>query len=89
LTVPLPQTFNLTIGWNNISYLYSNTYVALDNDGIDPPLTGIFDVIRNDVLWIKGPEGRWTMSEHGNLELEPGKGLFIKMHQDADFTYNE
>jgi len=92
IKVVLPYTFRLTGGWNNISYLYDNAYYALYNGADDPPsYEGIFDAIASDVIWIKGPEGEWTMPGHGELLLENGKGLFIKMHTtaDVDFVYEE
>jgi len=90
LQIELPYTFNLTQGWNNISYLYDNSYYALYNGAESPPsYIGIFDGISGSIVWIKGPAGSWTMPGHGELLLENGKGLFIKAYSDTSFTYEE
>ena len=91
IKLALPKTFDLTEGWNNISYLYDETYLTIHTKpehGI-----GIFDVnsFSDNILWIRGPEGRWTMPNPpvGTLEMNPGDGFYIKMGTAASYTYDE
>ena len=86
IEVGLPYTFNLVTGWNNISYLYDVEALALDNMGSGQE-SGIFDGLAQNIVWIKGPGGSWTMPGYGELRLKPGDGLFMKTKSAATFTY--
>lgn len=86
IEVGLPYTFNLATGWNNISYLYDTEALALNNLSSGQE-SGIFDGLAQEIVWIKGPGGSWTMPGHGILRLKPGDGLFMKTNSAATFTY--
>lgn len=88
LRVELPHSFELTQGWSNISYLLDyDTYAIYDLD--TEADTGIFSGIKDSIVWIKGPDGKWAMPGHGALLLKPAKGLFLKMYSDVTFAYED
>ena len=90
IKVQLPKTFPLVAGWNNISYLYEESYLTIHTEPDDGP--GIFDIdnVKDNIFWVKGPGGKWTMPDPpvGNLTMNPGDGFYIKMSAEDTYTYD-
>jgi len=83
--VTLPHTYNLDVGWNNISYLYSGQQDALGTDAAP----GYFRNIIDNIVWIKGPGSEWCKPGLIDMQLDSGKGIFIKLDQAVSFHVPE